>query len=215
MKFAFVAILIAALASAKHEEDRALKNKSADLLAAQSQLYESLLEFDGSLLSRGEEDSDFELMFDEDARGMFGQGKGVNAKNLYAYGRAFDEYDEEAGWGEDFKSQRKEYKSDMPRYEKDDPLIQRFIDGREFVEGADAEEDDGEEEVLKADTEKEKAEREEKEKRDRELMAEFREARRDYKDTRPSRSEYLPEEAILFASENDIDTDGKKPWWNK
>ena len=215
MKFAFAAILIAAIASAKKDDDKALKNKSADLLAAQSQLYDSLLEFDGSLSLRGQEDSGFEMMSDDDARDMFGQGKGVSAKNLYAYGRAFDDYDEEAGWGDDFKSQRKEYKADMPDYEKDDPLIQRFIDGREFVESVAAEGDDGEEDMLKADAEKEEAEKEGKEKRDRELMAEFREARRDYKDTRPSRSDYLPEEATLFASENDIDMDGKKPWWTK
>ena len=98
-----------------------------------------------------DDDDEFEMMSDDEVREMFGQGKGKGSstKNLYAYGRVFDDWDDEAGWGEDFKRTAKEFKADMPRYEKDTPLIQRFIDGREFIEGFNLDdEDDMKEKVL-------------------------------------------------------------------
>ena len=43
-----------------------------------------------------DDDDEFEMMSDDEVREMFGQGKGKGSstKNLYAYGRVFDDWDD-------------------------------------------------------------------------------------------------------------------------
>lgn len=211
-KFTLAAILVVA---AEAVSQKRVKSTFGDI-------YEGLSEFDDSyVLNSGEED--FELLSDEEVGELLGKSKG---KDLFVYGRAYDDFDSESGsFGEDtdFKDLRKEYRSDMPRYEKDTPLIQRFIDGREFVaedvlESAEfgKREKDPREEKEEKEMREEKALKAEgplmtKEERglereaDRELRGEFRQVRKDYKDTRPTIADYLDEEASLYATDNEID----------
>ena len=44
---------------------------------------------------------------------MTGLGRKLNAKKLYTYGRLYDDWDEKAGWGGDWKDSWRDFKDDF------------------------------------------------------------------------------------------------------
>ena len=73
---------------------------------------EDELEVLGSSELEGDEDE--EQVWDWAAvREQMSHGKGLNAKKMYAYGRMYEDWDDEEGWGGDWKDNWRQYKDDM------------------------------------------------------------------------------------------------------
>ena len=173
------------------------------------------------------DDEEGEEMMDEmdwkALREQTGLGRGLNAKRLYTYGRMYDDWDDEAGWGGDWKDSWRGFKDDMDMDANEDwTPKQWFMAGREWTAPAEepvVQPDMMEEEMgdmegdMLGDAPEEEPMTEEEDEEERGPRYEFNQARREYRESRPQWRDYLDEDTETQLNSFRDSYEGKGPWW--